>query len=348
MRALVLTDWWTLEVREVPDPRVGPGDVLLEVLATGICGSDVHGFTGDTGRRVPGQIMGHETVGRIAAIGAEVYAEPGLVVGGLATVNPVLACGTCRQCLRGREQACATRQVIGVDPTITSAFAERMVVRAENVVPLPADMPVEYGALVEPLAVGYHALRRGDCRDGDTVLVLGGGPIGQACILAAGRLGAQSVLVSEPDAHRRRLCEQLGAASCTPDEVADAIDAQFGGGPGLVVDAVGVAATLQTAFAVAPLGATVVLVGMGEPTLELSAFEVSTKERSLVGSFCYSAEEFRATAEWVGGAPAQLAALVEGRVGLDGAADEFSRLAKGTDSLSKVLVMPQGVPAASR
>lgn len=344
MRALVLTDWWRLDVQDVPEPVVGASDVLLDVLATGICGSDIHGFTGDTGRRQPGQVMGHETVGRIVQLGAEVPPELGLWVGQVATVHPVLACGSCRQCLTGRDQACPTRRVIGVDPTIQAAFAERMVAPAANVVPLPASMPIEYGALIEPLAVGYHALRRGDCRPGDAVLVMGGGPIGQACVLAARRLGARAVAVSEPDPGRRDLCADIGATALDPSAqpLAESVLHALDGPPDLVVDAVGIAATLADAFALAPAGAPVVLVGMGAPQLQLDAFEVSTRERSLIGSFCYSAQEFRETAEWVGTAPPELAHLVQARVDLDGGPDGFTRLASGDTSASKILVLPNG------
>jgi threonine dehydrogenase-like Zn-dependent dehydrogenase len=343
MRALVLSDFWKLTVDEVPEPEPGPGDVLIEVLATGICGSDIHGYTGENGRRIRGQVMGHETVGRVLAVGAE--AGDGLAVGDAVTVNPVLWCGRCRQCGAGREQACPDKQVVGVTPTLTSAFAERMAVPARNAVRLPDGMPVEHGALVEPLAVGYHALVRGGCGAGDAVLVLGGGPIGQACVLAAQRMGAEQVVVSEPAAQRRELNARLGAATIDPtgtEDVPAAVRTALDGDPTLVVDAVGSARTLATAFASAPIGATVVLVGMGAPTLELAAYEVSTKERSVVGSFCYSAAEFRDTAQWAATVPDALATLVEGRADLEGGPGAFEALARGTDPASKVLVFPNG------
>src|SRR5688572_25820556 len=290
MRALVLADFWKLTVDDVPEPEPGPGDVLIEVVATGICGSDIHGYTGENGRRVRGQVMGHETVGRVLEVGAE--AGDGLAVGDAVAVNPVLWCGTCRQCAVGREQACPDKLVIGVTPQLRSAFAERMAVPARNAVKLPAGMPIEHGALVEPLAVGYHALARGGCREGDTVLVLGGGPIGQACVLAAQRLGAQRVVVSEPAPQRRELTARLGAAIVDPaatDDFAASVHAALDGDPTLVVDAVGTSNTLAAAFACAPIGTTVVLVGMSVPALDVAAYEISTKERSVVGSFCYSA-----------------------------------------------------------
>jgi threonine dehydrogenase-like Zn-dependent dehydrogenase len=348
MRALVLADWWKLTVDEVPEPELTADGVLIEVLATGICGSDIHGFTGENGRRRHGQVMGHETVGRVRGVGADVPADV-VVVGDTVTVNPVLWCGRCAQCAAGREQSCPDKQVIGVAPELSSAFAERLAVPARNVVRLIEGMPVEHGALVEPLAVGYHALVRGHCGPDDTVLVIGGGPIGQACALAAMRLGAARVVVSEPAAARRSLNARLGAEVVDPgaeEDLPAAVSAALGDDPTLVVDAVGSSRTMASTFACAPLGATVVLVGMGSPTLELPAYEISTKERSVVGSFCYSAAEFRATAAWAASAHDALEVLIEGRTDLDGGPASFTALASGDDPASKILVYPNGRAAA--
>jgi threonine dehydrogenase-like Zn-dependent dehydrogenase len=346
MRALVLEEWWRLAVADVPDPVVGEHDVLLEIVATGICGSDIHGYTGDNGRRKPGQVMGHETVGRVVARGAGLAEGDGAPVGAVVTVNPVIGCGHCERCVAGQEQACADRVVIGVTPSLRSAFAEKMVAPARNVVALPDGTPPEHGALVEPLAVGLHAARRGGIRSGDTVLVIGGGPVGQACVLAAQREGARTVAVSEPNSSRRRLNEELGALTVDPSsepDIAAAVGELLGGPPSVVIDAVGVDKTLETAFACAGLMSPVVLVGMGTPTLQLGAFEVSTKERSLIGSFCYTAEEFRETAAWAATQPEKLTRLVEGRVDLMAGGEAFQQLASGTTDASKILVFPNGL-----
>lgn len=345
MRALVLRDFWDLAVEERADPQPAPGEVVVRVTATGICGSDVHGFTGENGRRRPGQVMGHEMVGRVHVEPPAARVAEGLHPGAVVTVNPVLACGSCPACAAGREQACPGKRVIGVHPDISSGFAELIAVPAGNLVALPASMPEEYGALVEPLAVGFHAARRGGCGPADRVLVVGGGPIGQACVLAAGRLGAAAVAVSEPDAYRRELVSRLGAVPLDPSagavrtlpgHVADAL-----GGPAtLVLDAVGSTASLRDALECAVLGGRVVLVGMAAPRPELAAYAISTEERSLIGSFCYSADEFRATARWVGAAPPELSCLIDERVGLDGANDAFTRLAGGDSQASKILVLP--------
>jgi threonine dehydrogenase-like Zn-dependent dehydrogenase len=261
-------------------------------------------------------------------------------------VNPVIGCGHCARCLAGQDQACPDRVVIGVAPTRVSAFAERLVAPARNVVALPAGTPPEHGALVEPLAVGLHAARRGGITSGQTVLVVGGGPVGQACALAAQREGADRVVVSEPNPERRRLVGALGALTVDPTAVADvpaAVGELLGGPASVVIDAVGVDASLEVAFASAALMAPVVLVGMGRPGLQLPAYEVSTKERSLIGSFCYTPAEFAETAAWAGTQGAKLALLVEGRVDLAAGAQAFEQLARGTTDASKILVFPNGL-----
>jgi threonine dehydrogenase-like Zn-dependent dehydrogenase len=317
MRALVLRDYYDIAVEERADPAAGTGQVVVDVVATGICGSDFHGYSGENGRRHPGQIMGHETVGRIAELGADVA---GLTAGQLVTINPVMSCGVCPACLSGQEQWCSRRVVLGVAPEIPAAFADRVVVPAANIVPLPDDMPEELGALVEPMAVGYHAVRRGQPVPDDRVLVIGGGPIGQACLLAARRLGVQALALSDVSPSRRELCARLGA---------NVFDPSAGN------------------LAASSLGARIVLVGMGSPQLELSAYAVSTAERALIGSFTYNAAEFVDTAEWVGTVPDGIGALIDGRVGWEGAPQSFDDLARGRSTASKILVFPQGPPQSA-
>jgi threonine dehydrogenase-like Zn-dependent dehydrogenase len=342
VRVLVFNGPWDLTVEDREDPVPGAGEVLVRVVATGICGSDLHGFTGENGRRHPGQVMGHETVGSVAAVG------PGVAdvrVGDPVTVNPLIACGRCPACRAGAEQSCPHRRVIGVEPSIVSAFAELLLAPAGNVVPLPPGVPLEHGALVEPLSVGYHAARRGGCGPQDRVLVVGGGPIGQACALAARRLEAGQVVVTEPDAHRRALVASLGVAAVDPGEAGgDAVRRALDGPATLVLDAVGTTRSLTDAVRSTSYGARIVLVGMGSPQVDLAAYAISTEERTLIGSFCYSAADFRDTAAWVGSGPTGLDRLVDGRVDLAHAPQAFTELASGTSARSKVLVFPNGLP----
>ncbi|MCW6010208.1 alcohol dehydrogenase catalytic domain-containing protein [Micromonospora sp. CPCC 205371] len=329
MRALVFRGPGDIRVERRPDPVPAPGELLIRVLSTGICGSDLHGYTGENGRRHPGQVMGHETVGRVV--------EGGLPEGTLVTVNPVLGCGHCPACAAGTAQLCPTRRVIGVDPTISSAFAELMTVPAPNAVVLPDGVPEEHGALVEPRAVGYHASVRGGGGPPGPGLAGRGGPGGPAGGLRAPPPGASPVLVSEPHAGRRALVERLGFTALAPSEVGATTTKHT-----VVLDAVGSSASLRDAFEASAPGARVVLVGMNAPDVTLGAYAISTFERSVIGSFCYPAREFEATAEWVASGPLELAHLVDGRVPLDEAPAAFAGLAAGTLDASKVLVSLEG------
>jgi threonine dehydrogenase-like Zn-dependent dehydrogenase len=346
MLALVFRGPGDIGVEERPDPVPGPAEVLLRITATGICGSDLHGYTGESGRRHAGQIMGHETVGRIVAVGDQVPGEAGLTPGRVVTVNPVIGCGSCEACTAGNEQLCARRRVIGVEPDLDSAFAELMLAPAGNVIALPDSVPEEHGALVEPLAVGYHAAVRGKVTASDAALVIGGGPIGQACALGARRLGASDVVVTEPSRVRRSLIEKLGfvAVDALADSVVNDIRSVLGRPASVVLDAVGTSRTLANAFAASDLGAQAVLVGMNSPEVTIQAYQVSTYERSIIGSFTYPSRDFRETAEWVASRPPGLEHLIDDRVSLTDAPQAFARLASGDLDASKILVFPHELP----
>jgi threonine dehydrogenase-like Zn-dependent dehydrogenase len=339
MRALELVDFNKMDIVELPSPLAGHGEVIVDTVATGICGSDIHGFTGHNGRRVPGQVMGHETVGRVSALGPGTESS-GLQVGQPVTFNPLLACGTCASCTVEHPQHCAQRRIIGVTPDITAAFAEKTAVPAENIVPLSEEIPIAYGALIEPLAVAFHAVRRAGLRPGQKVLVIGGGPIGQSVVLAALQEGAAEVLVSEVDPHRRALCNRIGARALNPatSPVASQVQEQFGSLADVTVDAVGITATMGDALNATRIGGTVALVGMGDPELRLDAYRVSTEERQVVGSFCYNNRDFVDAAAWVNLQPKALAELISREVGLTDAAGAFAALAAGDGTPGKILV----------
>lgn len=337
MQALVLADFGVLTLAERPTPRPAAGEVLVRVHATGICGSDLHGYTGENGRRVPGQIMGHETVGSVLALGPGTAGT--LAEGDVVVLNPTLSCGRCQRCAAGMSHICANRRVVGVDPTISSAFAEYFTVPEANLVPFRGKSA--HGALVEPLAVGYHAAVRGGAGPGTDVVIIGGGPIGQAAALAARRLGAARVSVSEPSADRRALLERLGVQVLDPAEgdVTEQVLVQTGGtGAAVVIDAVGASGTLATALDATAPGGSCVLVGMAAPRVELSAFAVSTFERSVVGTFCYPADEFAETAAWAEANPELLDILVSAAVPADEAPATFATMAAGDNPAGKVLV----------
>jgi threonine dehydrogenase-like Zn-dependent dehydrogenase len=155
VRALVFQGPWQIGVEERPDPVPGAREALLRVVATGICGSDLHGYTGENGRRVSGQVMGHETVARVMEVGRDAVQMPGVVPGALVTFNPVIGCGTCTPCLAGRSQQCDARRVIGVNPEILAGMAEFTAVPAANLVVLPDTMPARLGQTLNPNGGSY-------------------------------------------------------------------------------------------------------------------------------------------------------------------------------------------------
>lgn len=338
MRALVLAEFGRLEIRQVPDPVPAEDEVLIKVDAVGICGSDLHGFTGETGRRQPDQIMGHEASGTVLSAPE----TAGLSVGQAVTFDPLLPCRNCAACQAGEEQGCPDRRLIGVNPEIQAAFAEQIAVPAENVVALPPELDVSHGALIEPLAVAFHAVRRSSVAPADRVLVVGGGPIGQSVVLALRAIGATDILLSEPNPQRRAVCADLGASVIDglTGTAQDQLRAIGDRPVDLTIDAVGQSRTLGSALAVTKPGGTVTLVGMGSPQVELPAYDISTAERTLIGSFCYADADFRATVSWAGENAGELATLVTEQVPLEQAQAAFAALTGERPVAGKVLVRP--------
>ncbi|HEY3923129.1 MAG TPA: alcohol dehydrogenase catalytic domain-containing protein [Acidothermaceae bacterium] len=339
MRALVLAEFRQMELRELPKPVVASGEVLVRVAYVGICGTDLHGYTGANGRRVPGQVMGHEASGWIAAA-APLGSSSSDNVGQAVTFNPLISCGHCAACNAGHEQLCENRRVIGVDPTIVSAFAEYVVVPAKNVHALPPTMPLDHGALVEPVAVALHAARRGNVSAGDSVLILGGGPIGQSAVLAARASGAARVAVSEIDAGRRKICERLGADAFDPmsGPLAAQLLTRWNKLADVAIDAVGIGPSMRDAVDAIRSGGTVVLVGMGATAFELSPYPITTAEKSMVGSYCYASSDFADAVQLVADYAGDVAELIASRVPLVDAPGAFERLDREGDLPGKVLI----------
>ena len=332
MKALAYDGPWAMSLVDRPAPTPSSGEVVIDVIATGICGSDAHGYSGETGRRTGGQVMGHETVGRVAS-GAAFDA------GTLVTVNPIISCGTCEACVAGETQVCADSVVIGVEPTLDGSFAEQLVVPARNVVPLDGRLPVLHGALVEPLAVGYHAVMRGAPTPTDRVLVIGGGPIGQAAAIGARRAGLDRIVVSEPVAARRDLLHRLGFATTAPERLASDVEGSLGGPATLVIDAVGIAASFAAAIAHSTSRARIVLVGMGVSSMTVEPYGITVAERTVVGSYCYSEQHFTSTARWVSAGHPELDLLIDRTLPLVDGAEAFRTVADGTGGSNKTLLL---------
>ena len=211
MQALQLTEYRKLRLVDLPVPSPAPDEVLIRVAACGICGSDVHGYDGSTGRRIPPLVMGHEAAGVIAAVGKSVNT---FAVGERVTFDSTISCGSCRFCKTGAVNLCDRREVLGVscgDYRRNGAFAEYVAVPARIVYRLPDSLSFADAAMIEAVSVALHAVRLTAPEQGSTALIVGAGMIGLLILQALRVAGCERILVTDLDPHRLRLAKKLGA-----------------------------------------------------------------------------------------------------------------------------------------
>jgi (R,R)-butanediol dehydrogenase / meso-butanediol dehydrogenase / diacetyl reductase len=320
MRALRYHGREDLRLEEVEEPRPGPGEVKLEVLFNGLCGSDVHEyFDGPiytteqphplTGCARPA-ILGHEFSGRVIELGEGI---DDLVVGDRVAVEPLQTCGACPRCVGGHRNLCRRVALHGYHRA-GGGLSERTVVRRDMVHVLPAGVSGRHGALVEPMAVAHRAARRVGARQGELVVVHGAGPIGLGTLLSLRVLGIRCV-VSDPSAVRRDAAESLGAEQvldpASDDTVAVVRELTDGAGADGAVDAAGVDPALTAALRVTRPNGTVVIVAHHETPLDLRSWSLISTETYLTGSLLYEPEDYRAVIE----------AMARGHYPLDGWVD---------------------------
>jgi 2-desacetyl-2-hydroxyethyl bacteriochlorophyllide A dehydrogenase len=286
MKALVYLGPRHMELQQAPDPQPGPGEVVVATAASAICGSDLHGFREASPRRVPPLIMGHETVGTVAAAGDGVDEA---LAGRRVVLRPFVSCGRCDACRAGRTNVCADGKLVGRD--LSGGFAERFVVPASSVVELSADVPDDRATLVEPLANAVHVTSR-SVHTGDDVLVIGAGPIGALMARMSAETGAR-VFTTDPIPSRLELARAQQATPLALDHAEDElVEATQGHGVHVVIDAVGVEATWALALRVVRPGGRVEAVGLGTASGKLDYFEVIGKEATITGSFAWTNDDF--------------------------------------------------------
>ena len=294
MRAAVLEAAGKISIRSVPVPVPGAGMVRLRVRRAGICGSDLHYFEhGSCGAFVPTRpfVLGHEFAAEVAALGDGV---DGLTVGDRVTANPARACGVCDHCKGGRGNLCRRTIMLGsasTTPPTDGAFAEFVVVRADQCHPLPSGMDNGAGAMLEPLAVALHAVKRSGTVSGRRVLVTGGGPIGVLVALTAKAFGVVPVALSDVVEGRRATARTLGVeATLDPmsPRLLDEVRELAGEGFDVVFEASGAKAALRQAFDLVRPGGTIVQIGtLGTEDIPLPANQLMVREINLVGSMRY-------------------------------------------------------------
>ena len=334
MRAGVFRGIRQVPIEDVPDPRPGPRDVVLDVKACGICGSDLHTYVAAQLAAV-GQVMGHEFSGEVAEVGGEV---DGIAVGDRVTGPPIQPCGDCAACRAGRRHLCETWTTRSIAYGLPGAFAERVRIPdatlGDNVFKLPDPMTFEEGALVEPLAVGVHAVGRADTGSGDVALVLGLGTIGLQVAQVLLARGLTDVIGADLSPLRRSVAEELGVTAVSGDELA----AAAGGRPiDVVFEATGAPALVQGAMELVRPAGTVVLIALYEEPAQIVPTLAVQKELTVCGSAIFTPAEFEEAVELLAAGKVRSRPLITHRLALEdlGAAFE-AQLDK--DAAIKVMI----------
>jgi L-iditol 2-dehydrogenase len=340
MRALLLDAERHLSLVELPIPELaGPGDVLVRVRAVGVCGSDLHGYLGHTGRRVPPLVMGHEATGEVVAVAAGVRR---LRPGDRVATNTVAACGHCRPCVAGARSLCEHRRVLGMDAP--GAYAEYVVWPEDSLPELPEGLSYEAGALAEPLAVALHAVNLAGIKPGDVVFIAGGGPIGVLVHLLARIAGAGRIIVSEPHGERRAAALRFGADAVVDaareDPVAAVRDATGGSGADVAIEAVGAGATARQSIDATRNGGTVVWLGNSERRIEIDMQAVVTRELAVRGSYGMTAQEFERALGLLAAGRLPAADIVNRRASLDEGPGLFEELLASAATI-KCVILPE-------
>ncbi len=339
MKALVYEGAWQMPLRQVETPEVqSPDDVVVAVRAVGVCGSDVHGYRGTTGRRKPPIIMGHEFTGTITAVGSNVSDKR---VGDRVVVNPILACGKCENCLAGLPNICFNRSGLGVN--LNGAYADAVRVHQKMVYSLPKDLTWEEGTLVEPLAVAMHAVNLTPFRLMDTVAIVGAGTIGLLTLVAAKSRGAGQVIITDVSPHRLDIARQLGADIAIniaeQDPVAVVQEHTRGLGAAAVIEAVGITATVKQSLALVRNGGHVTWIGNSDPEVQINMQQIVTREVTVAGAYGFN-QEFAQSIEMIRLHRINPMLLVERRAALKDGTQIIDDLARGKLDLVKVILTP--------
>ena len=343
MQALVLEHARDLHMRDIPEPAVGAQDLLIKVKACGICGSDVHGYDGTTGRRIPPLVMGHEAAGIVTKIGAEVHS---FRVGDRFTFDYTISCGKCFVCGKGDVNLCNNRQVLGVscgDYRRDGAFAEYVSVPQHIAYALPDSFPFEKAALIEAVSIAVHAARITGIQPGDSAVVIGAGMIGLLAVQAFRFYGCSTVIAVDLEESKLALARQLGAdetlLATDPDLLEKLKSSTDGRGPDIAVEVVGVQKSIPTAINSVRRGGTVTLVGNLAPQVEIPLQTVVTRQLRLLGS-CASAGEYRECIHLMNTGEINVDPLISALAPLSEGAEWFNRLYAREPGLMKVILQP--------
>jgi 2-desacetyl-2-hydroxyethyl bacteriochlorophyllide A dehydrogenase len=328
MRAAVLNETHDLEVAEIPDPSPGPGELVLRVTACGICGSDLK-----LRPAMPaGLVMGHEFCGDVVAVGGDT--EGDWREGQHVTALPLIGCGRCLACVSGEPAHCTQIDMVGVGGS-PGAFAEYVRVHTRETIALPDALDPALGALVEPLAVGLHAVERSLPRAGDRALVVGAGPVGLAVMTWLAHFGVRELVVSDPSAVRRAAAEEFGATR-TVDPTTEPLEERYD----LVIECVGLPGMTDVCVGAATTHGRVTIAGVCTHPDPYVPIRAVIKELDVAFAVYYTRREFFSVVDALSRGAVDAAPFVTDRVGLAGANDAFHTLTDAKEH-RKILVLPE-------
>ena len=341
MKALVLEEYNSFVYKDFEDPQISGDEVLVKIAAASICGSDVHGMDGSTGRRIPPIVMGHEASGEIVAVGGAVTSYE---LGDRVTFDSTVYCGKCDFCKQGKVNLCQDRKVLGVscgDYRMHGAFAQYLAVPARILYRVPDGVSYEKAAMVEPLSIALHAANMTDIKINDTAVVIGAGMIGLLIIQVLKISGCTKIIAVDLDQNKLDMAEKFGAIGLKSDEnVIDAIlSITNGRGADIAFEAVGINATIQTAINSVKKGGAVTLVGNLAPEVTLPLQKVVTGQLKLQGT-CNSSGEYSDCLELIASGDVDVEAFISAVAPLSEGAEWFEKLYNGKDNLMKVILTP--------
>lgn len=343
MKALLLKEYNSLVYTDMPEPELEPDEVLVRVAACGICGSDVHGVDGSTGRRVPPIIMGHEAAGTIVARGAAVS---GWSSGDRVTFGCVIHCTRCFHCRRGEPELCESRRWLGVSlPGFRKdgAFAEYVAVPQQILVRVPDALSFERAALMEPLTIAAHALRRTSPDLYDSAVVVGSGMIGLLVVRLLSLAGAGRIVAIDINAERLAMARRHGAThtlrSDTQDVAAEVRRICGGRGADVAFEAVGISSTVNMALACLRTGGAATLIGNLAPRVELPLQSIVIGQLTVRGT-TNASDEWSACLQMVSDGRVDVDSLISTEAPLADGAEWFARLKHGEPGMMKVILKP--------
>jgi L-iditol 2-dehydrogenase len=336
MKAAVWYGGKDIRIEDLPTPKIKDDEVLVRVKAVSICGSDLHAYMGTSKRRIPPLVMGHEFSGEIVKLGRTVK---GLKEGERVVLEPVLSCGKCALCQRGRSNICENIRLVGLH--LSGAFSEYVPIPASKCHTLPDAVSFEEASLVEPLAVAVHAVNFASLEKDEDIGILGSGAVGLMTLQVVNNIGAEKLFAIDTLEYRLDLAKKLGATTTINAKKEDPVKEVLAyGGANTVFEAVGHQKTVQQALSMVKKGGKVVIIGMLEATMELGMLDVTVKEIEIKGSYGYTSNDFKQALTLIAKGKVEVKPLITHVLSLHDIVKGFDILSQGAENVIKVVLKP--------